>query len=654
MIKTTASRFLFSTCLLAISWISPASASCSVHDHNCLHGVYPLDPALGNIPSGPATLQVITGYGGAPDVDLNQHVGLPPTQGPFVASNPDGNPIEATPLGGGPNVIYHAQQTVQYANGSAGGQLSSSPGNEQTDILGNVAEGTYSVAVYNYDIDELGLSGGFSTGAIAGGAGHFDAPSQSHVGSAFVQSLSLLGGSLAPDQAMSTAFNYYNNGFSPHAQGIYLIPGGTWTIGGVSAGQVSQFSTLDHSAGFITYGGQTYNSNPYDLQAVEIYGYGDYLVDPNTGLVLSTSTYQGASECGNDGFACTQTLSMPNGVVTDPFVYSMLSAAASVPGQIQESYGDAGKAHAWDYYHGKYDEARRLLNCPECNESQLLEIANGKRAGLTVQQQNDFDLLIAQAYSGQKYYDELKSQKKRGLVKLGVYLVVAAAVGDIATAAAEFSAFGATSAEFAFYSAEIGAVAGGAAAGFTGTYLATGDFDAALKAGVTGGAFAGVDVLDLNPWLDTGAKSILGGASAEWNGGEFKDGFQLVAATTGAQNLYEYTNGFGINLKPGNGFEAKDDLDRPTEHTNSFGVSTTTPNDPCWYCEGSAISKAGDKFPFFHPTSKTHDNWMIPFKGTPAAVDLIANFTLMPPALGISILGSLAPVSPVLISVNNE
>ena len=64
-------------------------AGCSIHDHNCFHGAYPNDPTLGNVPSGSATLEVTTTYGGAPDVDINQHVGLPPGSGPFVASNPD-------------------------------------------------------------------------------------------------------------------------------------------------------------------------------------------------------------------------------------------------------------------------------------------------------------------------------------------------------------------------------------------------------------------------------------------------------------------------------------------------------------------------------------------------------------------------------------
>ena len=629
---------------------SPASASCSVHDHNCLHGVYPLDPALGNIPTGAATLQVITNYGGAPDVDLNQHVRLPAGSGPFVASNPDGNPLEATPLGGGPDVIFHNQQTVQFVNATSGGQLSSTPGTEQTDFIGNVAQGSYGVAVYNYDLGELGLSGSFSTSAIAGGTGHFSAPTQSHAGGAFVQNLNVLGGALAPDQATSASFTYYNNGFSPHAQGIYLIPGGTWNLGGVSAdGQVSQFATLDHSAGFITAGGRVYQSNPYDLQTLEIYGYGNYLVDPKTGLVLNTSTYQQTADCGGDR-DCVRTVSIASGVVTDPFTLQMLGTAAAIPGQIQESYGDAGKAHAWDYYHGKYDQARALLNCPECSELQLIELSKGKNAGLTPDQQLEFQTLITQAYGGQKYYDKLKSDKNRGLIKLGAYLIAAAVIGDIATAAAEFSALGAASAEVAYYSVEIGAFAGGAAAAFTGTYLATGDFDAALLGGATGALFSGLDSLQLNGWLDTGSKAVVGGLSSKAGGGEFKDGFELVAVTTGAQNLYEYLVGYGIDPGPGeNEAKPKNNDTLPYPNTNNVGCISSSPCSPFGVSltEGSPGSKFLNGIPMVNAYAGLHDVAQANFTGV---IRNIVNLPAIPPAVAITTLGALAPSAPILIN----
>ncbi|NKB76699.1 MAG: DUF4329 domain-containing protein [Gammaproteobacteria bacterium] len=219
--------------LFASSWMISTNttyAGCSIHSHNCLHGSYPNNPTQGAPPSGSASLTVGTGYAGAPD--LNQHVSLPTNAGPFLASGPDGNPVTAAPLGAGPNVTFHHQQSVQYSMGSATATLNTAPGSERTELSGNVAQGTYGVAVHNYDLPGSGLPGSFNSGLVSGGTGHFDAPAQSHVSSPYSYGTGF-GGILAPGEVATFSFNYYNNGFNPHATGVYVIPDGQWNLGGV-------------------------------------------------------------------------------------------------------------------------------------------------------------------------------------------------------------------------------------------------------------------------------------------------------------------------------------------------------------------------------------------------------------------------------------
>ena len=212
--------------VIGLPFVQAVQAGCSVHDHNCFHGAYALDPNLGVIPSGQATLDITTKYDNGAETDLNQHVGLP-NNGTFNASGSDGEEVEATPLGGGDNVVYHDQQTVELVNPEGGvsmtANLNSEEGVETTEIT-NAVEGTYGIAIYNYDKEELGNDGTYTSKAKAGGRGHFSAPSQSHVATEFVYEKDLGGGTLAPDEASNAkTFEYYTAEHDPHAQGVSVL-----------------------------------------------------------------------------------------------------------------------------------------------------------------------------------------------------------------------------------------------------------------------------------------------------------------------------------------------------------------------------------------------------------------------------------------------
>ena len=128
---------------------------CAAHDHNCFHSSTPFDPSLKPLTTGSGDLTITSRWQG--DADINQHTALPDQNalgqtinGPFVGSNPNGQPVTAAPLGTDANVVYHGQQTVQFANATARANLTSDQQplgagtrTEETIISGNVPSGLY-------------------------------------------------------------------------------------------------------------------------------------------------------------------------------------------------------------------------------------------------------------------------------------------------------------------------------------------------------------------------------------------------------------------------------------------------------------------------------------------------------------------------------
>lgn len=658
---------------LAMIEPTPVWAGCSIHNHNCLHGAYPIDPRLGDVPTGTPTLTVTTNYGGAPDVDVNQHFGLPIGRGPYLASSPDGNPVEATPLGGGTNVIYHNQQVVQYSNGSAAGALLSAPGSENTILAGNVPEGTYLVALYHCDINYVGVNATFSTGAVAGGTGHFDAPAASHIATPFIQDIALLAGSLAPDQASGVvAFNYYDNNYNPHASGIYVIPDGVWNLGGVPTNNVfSQFATADRSQGFVIQGGLIYDVNPFDLELVPIYGFDEYVYDVNSGLVFNMGT-RWDQDAGREG----QGKMVPgiSGIVTDPNLLIRLQSGLQVTSDIAGLYGeDFGSGDVKGFARDRFNDLRRMANCPHCTEAELLALSKGSTIdGLSPEQKLAYDLLAVKAHSAKTLYQDLKSQRRRGYVKAGI--VVAAAImtagaanamlapaagggaagsaaavqaAHITNAAAAAGAGGATAVGTASW-LTVGAINSGVA--FGGTLALCGSPKDALKSGLTSFAFSGVDVMNLGSVADTGAKALVGGTASDWAGGEFEEGFITTGATVGSSHIYRQFVGFDIDVTPGDDpAQPKFQDTSPYINTDNVGCASAS---PCSFLgidltEGSPVTRFLNQIPSFNGVAGFHDQIQAQTTG---AVRRIINFPGILPSIAITGLGALGPGAPILVT----
>lgn len=97
---------LLASAVALFLFIAPSVAQqCSIHDHNCFHGTTPFDPRLDDLQTGTGDLTITSRWNG--EAGINLHVGLPDdvdqfgndVYGPFLPSNPDGNPVTATPLG---------------------------------------------------------------------------------------------------------------------------------------------------------------------------------------------------------------------------------------------------------------------------------------------------------------------------------------------------------------------------------------------------------------------------------------------------------------------------------------------------------------------------------------------------------------------------
>lgn len=633
-----------------------ANAGCSVHDHNCFHGSEPFNPTLDDLQTGTGDLTITTTWLG--EGDINLHTGLPddvnqegfPVYGPFIPSNPSGDAVTTTPLGTEGNVVYHGQQTVQFANASAIANLTSdaqaaaAPGTtltrqEQIIISGNVPSGNYEFALNNYDSRNDGMPVTADTVATAGEDGYFldtaaySAAQQASGHNPFANSAgastemaythSLDAGGVSAIEN----FEYRYANFDEHANGVYVIPDGVWNMHGVDPQQLYQFGTADMSQGFILNQGMQFDANPFNLERVNIYGYENWLYDNNSGIFLALGNQAGQEGMGDERLVR---------VATNGMELLVLGTALETPGVIQGAYGDTSRGHVNGFSGDSFQQAANLIGCTNCADSTILkasqDIATGSNTyGLSHEQQLSFLSLAARGYSSHAFYREQKDAYNTGNIKLGVSIAVA------------------TGGSGALSALQVGLITGGT------NFALYGDFKQAIITGVTSGAFAGVDGLNLNGWADTGVKSTIGGVSSELSGGSFFDGFTLTAATSGSQNLYEGVVGYEIDAGPGGKAQPKSQTDLPVKGQNNFGISTRKPGS-CFGCEGGKISVVGNHLPLGNAVAGFHDVMQVAVSNSPLG-DLgrtIVNFPGMPIAGAITAAGFIAPGAPAIITSDNN
>jgi len=433
---------------------SPVRAICAVHDHNCFHGSEPWNPSLPEAQTGSGNLTITSTWAGEADINLN--VGLPddvdefgnPIYGPFLASDSDGNPVTASPLGTDPNILFHDQQNVQWVSGTSTATLNSDtqaasppPGptltrDEEAVIMGNIPSGTYDFALHSYNDRMVSDTASVSTVASAGTGAYFvdeGARSAAQLAAGHLPVSNATGTSttlnyshtLAPDGTSGTeTFQYEYPGFNEHASGVYVIPDGVWNLQGVDPLQVYQFASLDRSEGFLFYGGYQYETNPYDLEQVNIFGYPDWFYDQNSGVYLAPDGYGGFER-----------------IAINPNEYNVLQTGLYTPLEIMAGYevntlsAGQNRGHVRAFSRDSYNQARDILGCAECTNARLVEIhqeiQSGENTyGLNSEQISEFNRNVIRGYSSASLYRNIKDDYRRdqvlGYISTGVNAVLAA------------------------------------------------------------------------------------------------------------------------------------------------------------------------------------------------------------------------------------
>ena len=445
--------------LLLAYFIAPnmGQTACSIHDHNCYHGSTPFNPDLDHDDYGTGAFTITSEH--TSEADVNLHVQLPQNvdetgnfiYGPFLSSNPSPDPVTQTPLGSDPSVIFHGQQTVQFANATSLGTLTSDDqpadgtgSTTRTDeviISGNIPPGLYSFTNHSYnsrnvaDTAEVSVSANAGDNAFFLNSAEFDAERlfRGHLGVSDSAGLSLTyeeESTLAPGEVAPTVTldrRYRNQsrltGFNRHARGVYVIPDGVWNLHGVDPAKLYQFARPDMSEGFLLNQGFAFDANPFDLQEINIAGF-DWLYSASAGIYIELGGLIDTSERG--GFY-TSSFRPLNRVAIDGAEISALQTALFTPIEIMQQYGlenlsSDNRGDVKGFSRDSYNLARQILGCLECSDEQLLainrEIQTGSNSyGLNSNQSQEFNKSVINGYSASGLYREFKDAYNKGVVR---------------------------------------------------------------------------------------------------------------------------------------------------------------------------------------------------------------------------------------------
>ncbi len=160
---------------------------------------------------------------------------------------------------------------------------------------------------------------------------------------------------------------------------------------------------------------------------------------------------------------------------------------------------------------------------------------------------------------------------------------------------------------------------GAAASGFISS---EGDLKAAVTSAATTYAFGVIDsqLFDSKTFADvfsrTIAHGLVGGASAEIQGGKFSRGFALAAAVQGtieaSTSLYDQLVNYDADWHPGGGAVLQpNDMPPPVQGANNIGLVCTSQGPPCgFWSEGGPVSVLLNGVPGINATSGMHDQIM--------------------------------------------
>ena len=197
---------------------------------------------------------------------------------------------------------------------------------------------------------------------------------------------------------------------------------------------------------------------------------------------------------------------------------------------------------------------------------------------------------------------------RRVVDKYGREILAAVAAYYTGGAASQWylgSAAGATAAG----AGTVGAIAGGATAGA----IVTGDLRGAALGAVGGAGFGAVGAAYGNTWSlgRIGASGLVGGATAELGGGEFRRGFAFSAGAATFAYAYDRVVSYNATWGPGGAAQGKQRYDMPIEGANNLAESRATIDPTTFTGEGGRLSRFMNRIPGMNAIAGLHDVFQV-------------------------------------------
>ncbi|MFZ1625365.1 MAG: toxin TcdB middle/N-terminal domain-containing protein, partial [Gammaproteobacteria bacterium] len=155
----------------------------------------------------------------------------------------------------------------------------------------------------------------------------------------------------------------------------------------------------------------------------------------------------------------------------------------------------------------------------------------------------------------------------------------------------------------------LGAMAGGAVAGG----VSTGDMRGVAVGAAGGAAFGAMGAT----WGDTWngervlTSGVVGGALAEANGGDFRQGFMFAGGAAGFAWGYQEIVDYGATWDSGGEAQVKDRYTMPRSGVNNFGGAVRAIDPNSFWSEGGRLSRVMNRIPGMNAIAGMHDVFQI-------------------------------------------
>jgi len=155
----------------------------------------------------------------------------------------------------------------------------------------------------------------------------------------------------------------------------------------------------------------------------------------------------------------------------------------------------------------------------------------------------------------------------------------------------------------------VGAIAGGAVAGG----IVTGDLRGVAVGAVGGAGFGAVGAAYGNTWSlqRIGASALVGGATAQIGGGDFRRGLAFSGGAAAFGYVYDQVVNYEATWGPGGAAQGKQRYDMPNEGANNFAESRRVIDPSTFAGEGGHLSRFMNRIPGMNAIAGLHDVFQI-------------------------------------------